>query len=760
MTRFSGYVCAAVIAALNTFAAGPPVTVPACTQAPVIDGVLDDACWRSAAPLIGFVQIRPGDNAPPSRQTSVLLARDAETLYIAVRAVDDPSQVRATLARRDNVLADDTITLYLDTFDDHRRAYVLTFNPLGIQQDGVYTEGREIDYSLDVVLQSKGVLTADGYAIEIALPFSSIRHRGARWGLLVERRILHLDEDLSWTPRTRGNANLLAQSGTIDGFDDHPAGRMVEAIPGMSVAESGSRIRERYDTRPVKADPNVTMKLALASDLVIDATVNPDFAQIESDQLVSTANVRFPIFYEEKRPFFLEGSDIFLTPLNVVHSRTIVDPDSAVKVTGRSGRTAYAALLASDAAPGTFGEEERLDPAVQRFAGRNATAGVLRLRRDIGEQSFVGGIATSYDFVGKQGRVAGFDGRLTLDANTVVSFQLLGTWAQRPFFDPDLGTEVQRTGRGLGFFAEWRRSGRHFNVTVQGEGRSPDYRADLGFTTQTDVNRWSVLTRYDSEPRPDARLLLSWSFIHTLFGQWDWEGRIKYAYVYPRVVLNFRRQTHLTLYLYSDYLRLFEEEFGARRSATHPGAFAGKGERSTVYRGFVADLQSSPDKRVSAGLTVGRDWDTFDYDFGASAHYPRVSPAALADPDAPLDPGPGRASSIAARVDLQPSDSFRLTVEHQRNRLVRNDTGRVAFDERLYSTRATYQFSAFTFIRARADYDVMRANVRGQLLLGWTPSPGTAFYAGYTDDLTRNQGFERNARTYFLKASYLVRRAW
>jgi hypothetical protein len=753
----------AVIFATETLAAVPAITVPACAQAPVIDGLLDDACWQSAAPLTGFVQIRPGDNAAPSRATSVRLARDADTLYIAVRASDDPSQVRATVARRDNVLADDTITLYLDTFDDHRRAYVLTFNPLGNQQDGVYTEGREIDYSLDLVLRSKGVLTPDGYDLEIALPFSSIRHRGARWGLLVERRILHLDEDLSWTPRVRGNANLLAQSGAIDGFDDHATGRMVEAIPGMSVAESGSRIRERYDTRPLKADPNLTMKVALASDLVIDATVNPDFAQIESDQLVSTANVRFPIFFEEKRPFFLEGNDIFLTPLNAMHSRTIVDPDSAVKVTGRSGRTTYAALVASDAAPGTFGEEERLDPSVRRFVGKNATSGVLRLRRDIGEESFVGGIATSYDFVGKHGRVAGVDGRLTLDANTVVSFQLLGTWAQRPCFDPDLGTSVQRTGRGLGFFAEWRRSGRHLSVTVQGEGRSPDYRADLGFTTQTDVNRWSLLTRYDSEPRPDARMLLSWSFIHTLFGQWDWDGRVKYAYVYPRVVLNFRRQTHLTLYLYSDYLRLFEEEFGARRSATRPGAFAGKPERSTVYRGFVADLQSSPDKRIGAGLTVSREWDTFDYDFGAP-HYPRVSPAALADPDAPLDPGQGRLSSIAARVDLQPADSFRLTVEHQRNRLVRNDTGRVAFDERLYSTRATYQFSAFTFIRARADYDVMRANVRGQFLLGWTPSPGTSLYAGYTDDLTRDAGFtrdfQRNGRTYFLKASYLVRRAW
>src|ERR1700741_5041156 len=149
------------------------VVTPKCAQPPVIDGRLDDACWSAAAKLDGFVQIRPADNAPPSRQTAVYVTWDANALYLAIRAADDPAKVRATVARRDDVLADDHVTLYLDTFDDHRRAYVLTLNPLGIQQDGIYTEGRAIDYSADLVLQSKGMLTADGYTIEAALPFAS-----------------------------------------------------------------------------------------------------------------------------------------------------------------------------------------------------------------------------------------------------------------------------------------------------------------------------------------------------------------------------------------------------------------------------------------------------------------------------------------------------------------------------------------------------------------------------------------------------------
>ena len=674
-----------------------------CAQAPAIDGRLDDPCWQSAVILKDFVQIRPGDNTPPSRQTTVLLSWDARALYIGIRAADEPLNIRATVARRDDVLSDDYVTLYLDTFDDKQRAYVLTFNPHGIQQDGIYAEGRAIDYSVDLILQSKGVVTEDGYTIEASLPFSSIRHRTGEWGVHVERRIQHLDEDVSWRPRIRGSANLLAQAGSIGGFENLDSRRMFEVIPGMTVAGS---VGEN------SSDPSVTMKMALASDFVLDATVNPDYAQIESDQLVSTANQRFPIFFAEKRPFFLEAIDVFQTPLNAVHSRTIVDPDYAAKASGRTGRTSFAFLLANDNA----------------FDGK-ARAGVLRVRRDIGAESFVGAIGTTRDVADRSNHTAGIDGRLTLDANTVFSFQLLGTSSE--------------SGRGLGFFAEWKRSGRHFSVTLQGEGRTPGYRSDLGFTTQTDTNRWSVLTRYDSEPRPDAPLLLSWSAINTVFGQWDWDGRIKYAYVYPRVIFNLRRQTIVTIFFYSDYLRLFEEEFG--------GKFFGEPERSTIYKGSVIDVQTAPSKKIAMGLTVDRAWDFFDYDFGAPPRFRRVSPAALADPNAPLDPGTGRSLAISGRLELQPLDAVRVTLAHSRNRLVRDDTGLVAFDERLYSTQATWQFTPFIFARARVDYESLRSHTRGQLLFGWTPSPGTAVYAGYTDDETK---------TVFVKASYLVRRSW
>src|SRR3990170_4704832 len=167
MKSLAGYTLAALFVCVAADAR-PAVEVSRCAEPPVVDGRLDDSCWILAAKLDGFVQTKPGDNSAPSRATEVFLAYDAHALYVGIRAADDPSRVRATVARRDDVLDDDHVLLYLDTFNDRRRAYVLIFNPLGIQQDGIHTEGREIDYSVDLVMQSKGSVTNDGYVIEVA----------------------------------------------------------------------------------------------------------------------------------------------------------------------------------------------------------------------------------------------------------------------------------------------------------------------------------------------------------------------------------------------------------------------------------------------------------------------------------------------------------------------------------------------------------------------------------------------------------------
>jgi hypothetical protein len=221
--------------------------------------------------------------------------------------------------------------------------------------------------------------------------------------------------------------------------------------------------------------------------------------------------------------------------------------------------------------------------------------------------------------------------------------------------------------------------------------------------------------------------------------------------------------------IYRDYLRLFEEEYGARRTATRQGAFIGASERSTFYNGFTFEAGTAPSKKYSAVVSLDRSWKAFDYDLGAGARFPRVSPAALLDPNAAFDPGLGHTLDINSSFKWRPTDGLSLAMNYVHSRLVRDDTRRLAYDQNLYSLKTTYQFTRFTFARVRMDYDTLQAKVLGQFLLGWTPNPGTALYIGYNDDLNYNgfnpftgqyeAGLQRNSRTFFIKMSYLLRRA-
>jgi hypothetical protein len=361
-------------------------------SAPTIDGKLDEEAWQQATVLKDFYQTQPGDNVAPSHPTLALLGCDDKFFYLGIRALDDPGKIRATVAKRDAVINDDHVAVYLDTFNDRRTAYVLMFNPLGIQQDGIFAEGSEIDYSVDVVMQSQGMLTGDGYTIEIAVPFGSFKYaagNGKLWGIHILRQIKSRDEENSWMPLRRdragvdktGNketrARFLAQAGHLTGLDNVATTRTCEFIPTLALSETGERVRtspastvetpplltepEGWLNRRMKYEPGLAAKIRLTPGVSLDATVNPDFGEVEADQAQITANQRYPLFFEEKRPFFLEGIELFRTPIQAVHTHTLIDPDAAMKLSGKRGRTSFGLMLASDNAPGNFSEEERAD---------------------------------------------------------------------------------------------------------------------------------------------------------------------------------------------------------------------------------------------------------------------------------------------------------------------------------------------------------------------------------------------------------------
>jgi hypothetical protein len=731
-----------------------PLRLAAFSEAPKLDGVLDEPVWTRATLLDGFVETWPGDNVPAPRATWVRLGVDAGHLYLGIEAEDDAGAVRATLGRRDDVLEDDHVRVLLDTFDDRRRAYVLVLNPFGIAQDGVWIEGSEVDYSFDLPFEARGRLGPSGYGVEVAVPLSSLRSAAGperTWGLHVFRTIRHLDDtELSWRPLERGRARLLDQAGRIAGFLDEPPARRLELIPTWTLTED--RIAAG-GSAPAGEESTLgaTLRLALGAATVVDAAIRPDFAQIEADQPVITANQRFPLFFEEKRPFFLEGFEVFETPLTLLHTRTVVAPEVALKATHRQGSTTWGALA---------GRDRRSEPG---GGGEAADFGVLRWQRELGAAGEVGLLATGFQLRDRESQVLALDGRWNRDSHTVWRGQAVATSARKPFYDPGADRDVLRRGHGLGYFVEGRRSRRLRSFTVRGEGRSEDFVADLGFARQVDLHRWSVTARHDAEPRGEGTLR-SWSSEGTALLQTDWRGRPTYSYLYPRLFLRFARQTSVTLSGYVDYLQIREEELGPRRGPDRAGAFFGAPTRSTVYRGFTLEAATAPSERISVSILVDASWDVLDFDFGAPPRYPRVSPAALADPAAPLDPGTGRTVDTSLQLDWRPTDALRVALDVSHGRLFRDDTDRLAYDQRLATLRLAYQFDRAFFARLRWSYDSLVGGALGEALVAWTPSPGTAVYLGYEEPSARDPrrfrpadpfaGWRATRRTAFLKVSY------
>jgi hypothetical protein len=769
-----------------------PVRLAKVEQPPVIDGKLDEEMWKSAALFKDFYQVQPGDNIAPSQKTEVRMAYDSKTLYIAFRAYDEVGKVRATVPKRDEAYVDDNVQVFLDTLDDKRKAYEFIFNPYGVQADAIFTEGSGEDFSVDIVMESKGLIDNEGYTVEIAIPFKSLRYVAGKdkvWGVNFYRRVHRLDREYnSWMPISRDKAGLLSQFGQITGLEGISTERTFEVIPSLTLSESGSLFRTlsqaaisnnpalrdfgRMVNQPVRSDLGVSLKFGITPTITLDATVNPDFAQVEADAPVVTANQRFPIYFSEKRPFFLEGIDIFQTPIQAVHTRAIVDPDYAVKLTGKQGRNTFGLLLASDNAPGNYSEEERNDPDtlpdIQKFLDKNAYIGVLRYKRDIGKESNVGIIATSYDFIEKHNRLGGVDGRFRLDKQTTFSFQALGTSTRNYFHDVSEDTSVYRTGNAFAYSWNLDKTGRNFGYQLSGEGKTRDYRADVGFFGRTNSNFNNLFMRYSSDPRPKAKFISWRAFTFNGIG-YDWQGRTNSVEHGDNISFTFAKQIFFNVGYNDFYERVFEEEFGARRTATRQGAFFGEdSERSLHGRSLFSNFNMNPSKKYSIGLFAGHRWNIFDFDFGAGPKYPRVSPAALLDPNAPLDPGAANTFDVGASFSFQPTNALKTSLDYNRNRYRRNDTGRTVFIANIYSSLTTYQFTRFMFAKARVDYDSLSSSVRGQYLFGWAPNPGTAFYVGYNDTLNYNGynqftghqelGFRRQGRTFFLKTSYLFRK--
>ena len=805
-----------------------PVEAVKFAAAPTIDGKLDEEVWKTAEVLKDFYQISPGNNVAPSKPTEVLVGYDEKNLYVGFRCFDDKDKIRATVAKRDEVFDEDNVRVYLDTYNDQRRAYVLGFNPYGIQQDGIYTEGQGADYTVDVVMESKGVIEDWGWSVEVKIPFKSLRYtagKGKLWGFNAARNIDRFNDELDqWLPDDRDISGFLVKHGKLSGLNEIKYERTLEVVPSITIGETGARKRTlpistvnnngfdqiynpiglidagRFVNDSIKPELGVNLKYTLSPNIALDAAINPDFAEIEADAAVVTANQRFPIYFEEKRPFFLEGKEIFDSPLQPFYSRTIVDPDLAAKITGKVGANSFGLLVASDNAPGNYSLDERRDPLSppsREFLDKNASFAVVRVKHDIGSQNNVGFFGTARIFPRNRNFTSGFDGTFKLNPKTVMRFQILGTHSRKYFYNPDTDSSRYRNGNGLGYYFNIDYTTDTRGWFVEAEGRSSDYRADAGFTKRTNTNRIFLFNRFSSTSKPKAAIIRS-NFRQFAQYQADWRGRPQGGVVGGGINLNLQGQLYIGGEGGVGFEKIYESEFGARRNSNQSGAFFGAPTRSATQPYASFNVNKTFSQQLSAYGYASWTGNSFDFDFGGGSRYPRVSPAfqiflnspEYADyirllylyqtnpltvpypnfPSSPaLDPGKGRQFDAGVGGEYKPINPLRISLEYTKSKLTRNDNHRVAYDTNIFSLRSTYQFSRFTFLRTRVDYDSLSSRVNGQILAGYNPNPGTAFYVGYNDNFNYNgfspftgqlePRFERNSRTFFIRASYLFRKS-
>ncbi len=455
-----------------------------------VDARLDEKAWEAAAVIPLTHEWFPGDNTEPPVATVALVTFDSTNFYVGFRASDpDPSAIRAYLADRDTAFSDDTVGFILDTFNDRRRAFQFRINALGVQMEAQSSDidGTE-DWSWDIIWNSAGRITDVGYVVEVAIPLKQLRFPRTTasevqtWGFLAMRDYpRNVRHRLRSVENDRDKNCFVCQAPSLTGFRHLEPGRNLELDPTVTMTRTDSRdfpdgVLESGDE---DAEAGLTVRWNVTPNLALNATLNPDFSQVEADAAQLDVNERFALFFPEKRPFFLEGADFFNSPFDVVFTRTVADPKYGVKLTGKQGRDSFGVFLAEDRInnlifPGNQGSSSE-------SLSEDVLSGVVRYRRDVGKRSNLG-----FLYAGRQGdgdyanEVYGVDGTLRLTDSDTVRFQALGSRTEYP---EGLALEQGQpltAFDGTALRIDYTHGERNWFWSARYQDIDPDFRADSG----------------------------------------------------------------------------------------------------------------------------------------------------------------------------------------------------------------------------------------------------------------------------------------
>ncbi len=712
----------------------------------VVDAELDEAAWASAAQATGFSEVFPGDQTRPPIESTARVGYDDDNLYVAFTIRDDPSRIRANLSDRDAIWQDDYVGVVLDPNGDGQSMYFIASNPLGIQGDSRISPQNE-DEGFNLIYRTAGKLTETGYQVEIAIPFKSLRFpvadvqswRGTFW-------ITHPRESrsqYSWAAMSRDDPCWSCQLGTLTGITDVRSGRNLELLPAITGAGTGALAdaanpTSSFDNTRVQLKPSVNLKYGITSELTIDATVNPDFSQIESDDAQVDVNTRFALFFEERRPFFQEGSDLFRTEMQTVYTRSINEPIVAAKLTGRIGTTSVAYIGARDNQSPLllpFEEESNI------LSAGKSVSNIIRVKHSFGQDKYVGALVTDRRLdQGGTGSTVGVDASVRFLKKYILTGQLVTSRSAEPkdavlseqTSDLTFGKNAYtaaldgETFWGHGLAAELDREGRYWGFEVGYKERSPTFRADNGFVRQNNNRRlylWQGVTLYPEKVLPFVDRIRPMIMAHRI---WNFDNVRKEAAISPAVHMVLKRQSQLFV------------RYSFERELYNGVQFGG-------IRRLVAEVSSNFSNAAQAGVSVvvGRD-------IARSIDVPEL----------------GKSLNWSIFTSVRPTDRIHIRPRFLYSSLQDRETGEEYFSGFILRTRLGYQFSRRFFVRAIIQYNDFSQDLEIDPLLTYKVNAFTAFYVGSTHDFGRfdrlgdspSRYFRQDSRQIFFKFQYLLRR--
>jgi hypothetical protein len=749
------------------------VRVPRIDETVVVDGRLDEAAWKNASLLTGFSQFAPSDGVPAADSTHVLVWYSPTAIHFGIRAFEQHGIPHATLADRDRISADDNVQILLGTFRDQRQALLFAVNPFGVQMDGTIVEsGQSLsggltanvahrvspDLSQDFVFSSKGRVTPDGYEVEIRIPFKSIRYQSTdkqSWDINVVRQVQHSGYEDSWAPAKREHPSFLAQGGSLDELQGLERGLVLDLNPIATQKVTGAPgiAGSGWSYNRNKPELGGNLRWGVSSNLTLNATARPDFAEVESDAGQIIFDPRNALFFPEKRPFFLDGIEQFSVPSNLIYTRRIGQPVAAAKLTGKVSGTTIAVLSAVDDT-GSSGH------------GDNAIFNILRAQRDIGGQSRIGVAYTDRILGSTSNRVADVDGRFVSGMYSA-TFQLAGSHTKL----------TSGTLDGPLWNSSLTRSGKRFVARYSFSGSDPDFRTLSGFISRAGLvrtnadHRW---TFYGDRGSSVERFTLQ--FVHDL------------TFQHERFVRRGDAQ---------------DKKFHLRTSTNLKGGWVVGLSWLMETFGFDPQFYSN----YSIERTVGTTVDTIPFvgvpripnrDYVIAITTPRFARASgdifyvFGQDENFFEWAQADIHIISAHANLRPTDQLRMDASFDFQDYLRRTDGSRVGRSLIPRVKAEYQVTRSIFVRAVGEYQIsenddLRDETRtnfpllingvralasrsgrfnGDYLFSYTPNPGTVVFLGYGSqalgepDPTNRFAYQPLVRAndhFFVKLSYLFR---